>query len=175
MPSSMPSFPSFNPQHLLGPLVAVMLIFMIYSSRLSAGKVKETPEGLVFSLKPIYLWSRTLFLPAYMGFFLWVAWRQNHVMPWPIIFLCLIAIAVGLLQLPGTITLTPMAVTQHFWLQKPKTILYGEVMAIQAMQAGRTILVLGDNRVRIRHSANHAASVDFRKEIERRTDKHVIS
>ncbi len=166
---------SFNPSHIVGPLVAIMLVFMIYGSRISPGKAVETPEGLVFRLKPIYNWSRIVLLPAYMAFFLWIAWRQNHVMPWPIILLCLIAVAIGLLQLPGTITLTPMAVTQTFWFQPKKTILYGEVMALQAMQAGRTILVLGDNRVRIRHSANHSAAPEFRAEMERRTDKHVIS
>ena len=164
----------FNPQHLVGPLIAVMLVVMIYGSRISPGKPVETPEGLAFRLKPIYSWSRILLLPAYMGFFLWVAWHQNHVMPWPIIFLCLIAVVIGLIQLPGTITLTPMAVTQTFWLQPSKTILYGEVMGLQAMQAGRTILVLGDNRVRIRHSTNHAGAAEFRAELERRTGKRAI-
>ena len=165
----------FNPQQVLVPLVAVMLVVMMYGSRISPGKAVETPEGLVFRLKPIYSWSRVVLLPVYMGFFLWIAWRQNHLMPWPIVFLCLIAIAIGLIQLPGTITLTPMAVTQTYWLQKSKTILYGEVMTLQAMQAGRTILVLGDNRVRIRHSANHAGNAQFRAEMERRTSKHVIA
>jgi hypothetical protein len=165
----------FDPTHLLGPLEAIMAVVLIYSSRLTPGKAKETPEGLVFPLKPVYALSRMLFLPAYMAFFLWLAWRQNHLMPWPIIFLCLAAYALSLLQAPATITLTPMAVTQRFWLQPSKTILYGEIMTLQAMQAGRTILVLGDNRVRIRHSANHAAAADFRRELERRTGKHVIN
>ena len=165
----------FNPQQILVPLIAVMLVVMMYGSRISPGKAVETPEGLVFRLKPIYGWSRIVLLPIYMGFFLWIAWRQNHVMPWPIVFLCLIAIVIGLIQLPGTITLTPMSVTQTYWLQKSKTILYGEVMGLQAMQAGRTILVLGDNRVRIRHSANHAGTAQFRAEMERRTNKHVIA
>jgi hypothetical protein len=165
----------FDPSRILVPLIAVMFIVVVYGSRFSTGKAKETPDGLVFALKPLYAWSRTILLPAYMGFFLWIAWRQNHVMPWPIIFLCLIALTVGLLQMPGTITLTPMAVTQTFWLQKSKTILYGEVMTIQAMQGGRTIIVLGDNRVRIRHSTNHAATQEFRAELERRTNKHVIN
>ena len=163
-----------NPQGFIGPLIALMLVFMIYGSRIAPGRAVETPEGLVFRLKPIYNLSRLILFPAYMGFFLWVAWRQNHVMPWPIIFLCLIAVVIGLIQLPGTITLTPTAVTQTFWLQPSKTILYGEVMTLQAMQAGRTILVLGDNRVRIRHSPNHAGNAEFRAEMQRRTDKRVI-
>ncbi len=165
----------FDPSRILAPLIILMVFLLLYSSRVTKGKVKETPEGLVFEMKPVYAWSRMLALPAYMGFFLWIAWRQNHVMPWPIIFLCLIAFAIGLLQMPGTITLTPMAVTQHFWLQPSKTILYNEVMNLQAMQGGRTILVAGDNRVRIRHSANHAAAAEFRAELERRTGKRVVN
>jgi hypothetical protein len=165
----------FDITHLIGPLVAIMAVVLIYSSRFTPGKAKETPEGLVFAVKPIYAWSRMLVLPAYMAFFLWIAWRQNHIIPWPIVGLCLVALGVGLLQMPGTITLTPMAVTQRFWLQSSKTILYGEVMALQAMQAGRTILVIGNDRTRIRHSANHSAAADFRRELERRTDKHVLN
>ncbi|NYF78847.1 hypothetical protein [Granulicella arctica] len=165
----------FDPSRILAPLVVVMAIVLLYSSRLAAGKARETAEGLVFPIKPVYAWARGVVLPAYMVFFLWIAWRQNHLMPWPIIFLFLIAIAVSLLQMPGTIILTPMAVTQRFWLQKQKSILYSEVMAIQAMQGGRTTLVLGDNRVRIRHSSNHCAPLEFQKELERRTGKRVIT
>jgi hypothetical protein len=165
---------SFDPTHLLGPFVGIMVVVLIFGSRLTTGKAKETPEGLVFALKPIYAWSRLLFLPVYMLFFLWLAWRQNHTMPWPIIILCLVAYAFSLLQIPATIILTPMAVTQRYWLLRTQTIPYGEVTNLHAMQAGRTILVLGENRARIRHSANHAAPADFRREIERRTGKHVI-
>jgi hypothetical protein len=164
-----------DPTRLVIPLVAVMAVALIYSSRLTTGKPKETPEGLVFAVKPIYLWSRTIFLPLYMAFFLWIGWHQNHVVPWPIFGLCLVALGIVMLQMPGTITLTPTAVTQRFWLQPEKIISYGEVITIQALQIGRTILVLGDNRVRIRHSANHVAPADFRREIERRTDRHVIT
>jgi hypothetical protein len=166
---------TFDPTRILGPLVAVMAVVLIYSSRLTAGKSKETPEGLVFAVKPVYAWSRMLVLPAYMGFFLWIAWKQSHTIPWTIVGLCLVAILIGLVQLPGTITLTPMAVTQNFWLQASKSIPYGEIMALQTMQAGRTILVVGNNRDRIRHSANHAAAADFRRELERRTGKHVLN
>jgi hypothetical protein len=161
----------FDPSKYLGPIIVVVAVLLIYGSRLTQGKMRETAEGLVFPIKPIYAWARGIVLPAYMGFFLWIAWQKNHVMPWPIIFLCLIALAIGALQMPGTIILTAMAVTQRFWFQKEKVILYNEVMAIQTMQAGRTTLVLGDNRVRIRHSANHSAPEEFRRELERRTNK----
>jgi hypothetical protein len=166
----------FDPTRLLGPLVVVMAIVLLYSSRLTAGKVKETSEGLVFAVKPVYAWSRMLVLPVYMGFFLWIAWRQSHAIPWPIVGLCIVAIFIGLLQLPGTITLTPMAVTQRFWLQSSKSIPYGEITNMLAMQGGRTILVIGENRAaRIRHSANHAAAEEFRRELERRTGKHILN
>ncbi|MEO6801745.1 MAG: hypothetical protein ABI197_00720 [Granulicella sp.] len=166
---------NFDPTRLLGPFVAIMVVILIFGSRLTPGRMKETPEGLVFSLKPIYALSRLLFLPIYMAFFFWMAWRQNHAMPWAILLLCLIVYVLSMLQIPATIILTPMTVTQHFWLQRTKTIPYGEVTSLHAMQAGRAILVLGENRARIRHSANHSAAADFRREIERRTGKRVIT
>ncbi len=48
-------------------------------------------------------------------------------------------------------------------------------MAIQAMQSGRMTRVLGDNRVKITHTSNHCAAVEFQQEIERRTGKRVIA
>jgi hypothetical protein len=164
----------FDPNRLLIPLVALMVIVLIYSNRLTSGKARETSNGLVFSLKSVYSWSRMLLLPAYMAFFLWLSWRQSHAISWPLVALCVVALAIGLLQMPGTITLTPMAVTQHYWLLPSTAIPYGEVKALQAIHGGRTILVLGDKRARIRHSANHVAAADFRREIERRTGQHVI-
>ena len=79
----------------------------------------------------------------------------------------------GVYQLPGTIVLTPTAVVQRFWLRAQKTIAYGEVMVIQAVQAGRITRVLGDNRVTITHTYNHSAAAEFREEIARRTGKQV--
>ena len=77
--------------------------------------------------------------------------------------------------MPGTITLTPTAITQRFWFQPSKTIQYNEVMAIQAAQGGRITRVLGDNRVTITHTSNHCAAAEFRQELERRTGKRVIA
>jgi IS5 family transposase len=76
--------------------------------------------------------------------------------------------------MPGTITLTPTAITQNFWFQPSKAIQYNEVMAIQAMQGGRMTRVLGDNRVRITHTSNHCAATEFQQEIARRTGKRVV-
>lgn len=161
--------------HLLIPLVAIMVIVLIYSNRLGSGKAKETPQGLVFTLKPVYAWSRMLLLPVYMVFFLWLSWRQSHAISWPLLVLCVFALAIGMLQMPGTITLTPTAITQRYWLLSSASIPYRKVTALQAIHAGRTILVLGGHRTRIRHSANHVAATDFRREIERRTGKHVLN
>jgi hypothetical protein len=85
------------------------------------------------------------------------------------------AIVLAVVQMPGTITLTPSAITQRFWFQPLKTIQYNEVMAIQAAQAGRMTHVLGDNRVKINHTANHSASTEFRQELEHRTGKRLIA
>jgi hypothetical protein len=85
------------------------------------------------------------------------------------------AIAVGLMQMPGTITLTPTAITQRFWFQPSKAIQYNEVMTIQAMQGGRMTRVLGDNRVKITHTSNHCAAIEFQREIESRTGKRVVT
>jgi len=60
-------------------------------------------------------------------------------------------------------------------VQKSKTILYVVVTTIQTMQAGRTTLVIGDNGIRIRHSVNHSASIEFQRELERRTGKRVVT
>ena len=100
---------------------------------------------------------------------------QKHPITWPIALLLVAVIAIGVMQMPGTITLTPMAVTQRFWLQPSKSIQYNEVMAIQAMQGGRMTRVLGDNRVKITHTSNHCAAEEFQKELERRTGKKLIT
>jgi hypothetical protein len=85
------------------------------------------------------------------------------------------AVAFILMQVPGTITLTPTAITQRFWFRQSKIIQYNEVMAIQAAQGGRITRVLGDNRVKITHTLNHSAAKEFRQELERRTGKRVIA
>jgi hypothetical protein len=77
--------------------------------------------------------------------------------------------------MPGTITLTPTAVTQRFWFRSSKAIQYTEVMAIQAAAGSRSTHVLGDNRVRISHTLNHSAAKEFQQELERRTGKRVVT
>jgi hypothetical protein len=152
-----------------------LAILLLYGSRLTKGSLVETAEGLAFPIKPLFAWSRAIALPAYLLFFIYIMTIQKQPVPWWMALLFVAAIAVGLMQMPGTITLTPIAITQRFWFQPSKTIQYTEVMAIQAMQGGRMTRVLGDNRVKITHTSNHCAALEFQHEIERRTGKRVIA
>ncbi len=160
--------------HLVGPLVIVTALIILFGSRLTPGSAKETPDGLIFPLRPLFLLTRTVLLPAYLGFFLWFGWQQTHTISWALLLFGVIALALGALQLPGTITLTPTAITQRYWLRPLRTIPYSEITQLQQMIASRSILVVGANNVRIRHSSNHAASQQFQSEIERRTGMRVI-
>ena len=152
-----------------------LAILLLYGSRLTKGSVAQTPEGLVFRIKPLFAWARAIALPAYVLFFVYMMSTQKQPVPWWMGLLFIAAIALGLMQMPGTITLTPMEITQKFWFQPNKAIQYTEVMAIQAMQGGRMTRVLGDNRVKITHTSNHCAAAEFQQEIERRTGKRVVA
>jgi hypothetical protein len=152
-----------------------LAILLLYGSRLTKGSVAETPEGLAFRIKPLFAWSRAIALPAYILFFIYFMTIQKQSVPWWTALLFVAAIAVGVMQMPGTITLTPMAITQRYWFQPSKTIQYNEVMAIQAMQGGRMTRVLGDNRIKITHTSNHCAAMEFQQELERRTGKRLIA
>ena len=152
-----------------------LVILLLYGSRLTKGSVVQTSEGLAFRIKPLFAWSRAIALPAYILFFLYFMTIQKQSLPWWTALLFVAAIAVGVMQMPGTITLTPVAITQSFWFQPSKAIQYNEVMTIQAMQGGRMTRVLGDNRVTITHTSNHCAAIEFQREIERRTGKRVIA
>jgi len=157
-------------------VVAVSLaILLLYGSRLTKGSVVQTADGLAFRIKPLFAWSRAIALPAYVLFFIYVTITQKQPVPWWMALLFIAAIALGVMQMPGTITLTPTAVTQRFWFQPSKSIPYTEVMAIQAMQGGRMTSVIGDNRVKITHTSNHSAATEFQQELERRTGKRIIA
>jgi hypothetical protein len=164
----------FDPR-LLRALAVALAILLLYGSRLSKGSVSETPEGLAFRIKPLFAWSRAIALPAYVLFFVYMMVSQKQAVPWWMALLFVAAIALGVMQMPGTILLTPMAITQRFWLQPSKTIRYDEVVAIQGMQGGRMTAVIGDNRVRITHTSNHCAAMEFQQEMERRTGKRLIT
>ena len=152
-----------------------LAILLLYVSRLSKGSAVQTPEGFAFRFKPLFVWSRVLAVPAYLLFFLYMMTVQMQTLPWWMALIFIAAVVGGVMQMPGTITLTPTAITQRFWFQPSKAIQYNEVVAIQAMQGGRMTQVLGDNRVKITHTSNHCAASEFQQEIERRANKRVIA
>jgi hypothetical protein len=154
-------------------LVAVLAV--VLGSRLTKGSVTQTPEGPVFGIKPIILLLRIVLLPALTAFvvYFWMTSKQSPPIWVPVLFFA--AIAFIFAQMPGTIALTPTAVTQRFWFRPSKSIQYNEVMAIQSVQGGRITRVLGDNRVRITHTQNHSAADEFQQELERRTGKRITS
>jgi hypothetical protein len=163
----------FDPR-LLRAVTIALAILLLYGSRLSKGSVTETPDGLAFRIKPLFAWSRAIALPAYMLFFVYMMLVQKQPFAWWMVLLFIAALALGVMQMPGTIMLTPMAITQRFWFQPSKAIQYSEIVAIQGMQGGRMTMVLGDNRTKITHTSNHCAAEEFRQELERRTGKRVI-
>jgi hypothetical protein len=158
-----------DPRMLRAVVVGLAILFL-YSSRLTKGSVVQTSDGLAFRIKPLFAWARAIALPAYILFFIYFMAVQKQSVTW-----WMAAIAVGVMQMPGTITLTPTAVTQTFWFQPSKAIQYNEIMAIHAMQGGRMTQVLGDNRVKITHTSNHCAATEFQQELERRTGKRVTT
>jgi len=149
-------------------LMLFVLFGLLYAGRLVKGAARETPEGLSFGMKPLVMWGRIFVLPVYFALFAYPLWVSHHSIPaWlPILLIALFAFI--LLQLPGTIVLTPTAIVQRFWLRPSKSIHYNEVMAIEPLQGGRMVRVLGDNRVSITHTWNHCASEQFQQEIARR-------
>jgi hypothetical protein len=162
----------FDPKLLRGA-VLVAVVILLYAGRMTKGAAKETPEGLVFGMKPLVLWTRILAIPLYLAIILYPLLVQHHQIPVWLPFLIVAVMALAAYQLPGTILLTPVAVIQRFWLRGDKTIQYHEVMTIQSIQAGRITRVLGDNRVAITHNTAHSDAERFRAELERRTGKRV--
>ena len=151
------------------------LFGLIYAGRMMKGAARETPEGLSFGMKPLVMWGLIIVLPVYFALFAYPLWMSAHSIPvWlPVLLIALFAFI--LFRLTSTIVLTPTAIVQRFWLRPSKSIQYNEVMAIEPLQGGRMIRVLGDNRVSITHTWNHSASKQFLEEIaRRRTDSKAL-
>ena len=149
-------------------VLSVFVLFGIfYMGRMAKGTAHETPEGMSFGTKPIVSLLRFVGLPAYFVIMLYPRWVQHHSLPLVLYLLLVALFVIILIQLPGTIILTPTAVMQRFWLRPIKTIQYREIMAVEELPRGNT-KVLGDNRVTIIHTFNHCASQQFREEIARR-------
>ncbi|NUQ29061.1 MAG: hypothetical protein HOQ35_11175 [Acidobacteriaceae bacterium] len=164
----------FDPQ-LLRAIALSLFIFLVLSSRMSKGSVKQTPEGPAFPIKPLFALSRWILLLGYVALVIALSVMHVSKIPpvWIMVVLILVCVVV-VLRMPGTIVLTPTAIVQRFWFFKDKQIPYTEVMAISVSQAGRVTRVMGSNRVTILHSPNHSASEAFRQEMELRTGKKAV-
>jgi hypothetical protein len=163
-----------TPQTIRGAsLVAV--IILLYAGRLTKGSSKETPDGLVFGMKPLVLWTRIFAIPIYFAIIAYPLLAQHQHIPVWLPIVLVLAAALTAYQLPGTILLTPTAVVQRYWFRGDRTIQYHEVMAIQSIQAGRITRVLGDNRTTIIHNTAHSAAEQFRTELVRRTNKRITT
>ena len=164
-----------DPQ-LLRAVAFCAILLIAFGSRFTTGSARQTEEGLAFAIKPMIAWTRAILLPAFVLFFLYAAitTHRNPVPLW-VSLLFFAAVGVIVMQMPGTITLTPTGVTQRFWFRPAKAIQYNEVMAIQVAPGSRSTHVLGDNRVKITHTLNHSAAKEFQQELERRTGKRVVS
>jgi hypothetical protein len=164
----------FDPLMLRSIALGIILL-VVFGSRFTKGSVTQNADGPVFGIKPIIAWTRIVILPALVVFVVYSMMTNKQPFPWWLPVLFFVAIVFIVAQMPGTIALTPTAITQRFWFQPSKAIQYNEVMAIQSVQGGRMTRVLGDNRVRITHTSNHCAAEEFRQELERRTGKRVIT
>jgi hypothetical protein len=164
----------FDPFTLRAVVFGVLFLF-VFGSRFTKGSSRQTADGLVFGIKPIIAWTRMLLLPVLVLFVAYNLATNRHGAPWWFFLLFFAVIVFILVQMPGTITLTPTSIIQRYWFQPSKTIQYNEVMAIHATMGGRMTQVLGDNRVRITHTQNHSAVAEFRQELERRTGKRLIA
>jgi len=167
-----------TPQHLVIGLITVVIVLDLCSG-FAKGRAKHTADGVEFRLKPMFRMFM-VFVPTYLSFAWWVLHRQGYPMPWqlPAFFIgvsCLVLIGQR-----GTITLTPTAVTQRFWLSPlpPKQIAYEDVTTIRSRtnnRGGRFTQVRGNARVKIVHSQGHSAEDEFRTEMEKRTGKRVVT
>ena len=156
-------------------IAAMVIVFaLLFAARLVKGHPRQTPEGLAFPLKPLVIFSRAVALPLYFLLFAYPLWISRQSIPVWLLVLLLVALLFGLYQYPGTIVLTPAAVVQRFWFRAQKTITYPEIMTVTAARGGAVTTVLGDNRVTITHTFNHAGSAEFRAELARLSGKSLV-
>lgn len=157
-------------------IAAMVIVFaLLFSARLVKGHPRQTPEGLAFPLKPLVIFSRAVALPLYFLLFAYPLWISRQSIPVWLLVLLLVALLFGLYQYPGTIVLTPTAIIQRFWFRAQKIITYPEVMSVAAARGGAVTTVLGDNRVTITHTFNHAGSAEFRTELAKLSGKRIGS
>lgn len=156
-------------------IAAMMIVFvLLFAARLVKGSARQSKEGLAFPLKTLVVFSRAIALPLYFLLFAYPLWISQQSIPVWLLILIFVAVLFGAYQLPGTIILTRDGVTQRFWLRAHKSISYIEIAAIQASRTSAVTRVVGSNRVVIVHTFNHAASAEFRADLERKSGKQVI-
>ena len=149
-------------------LVSIVAVFaLLFAARMTKGRARPTPAGLAFPLKPLVVFSRAVALPLYFLLFAYPLWISRQSIPAWLLLMLLVATVFGLYQLPGTIVLTPTAITQSFWLRSSKSIAYPEILGIAAARTGAVTRILGANRTAITHTFNHSASAEFRAELAR--------
>ncbi len=157
-------------------IAAMVIVFaLLFSARLVKGHPRQTPDGLAFPLKPLVIFSRAVALPLYFLLFAYPLWISRQSIPVWLLVLLFVALIFGVYQYPGTIVLTPTALIQRFWFRAQKTITYPEIMSVAAARGGAVTTVLGDNRVTITHTFNHAGSAEFRAELARLSGKRIGS
>ena len=157
--------------HTLQIAAMVAVFALIYLARATKGKPRETAAGIAFPLKPLVVISRAIALPLYFLLFAYPLWISRQSIPAWLLLLIFVVSLFALFQLPGTIVLTPTAVTQRFWLRASKIIPYTEILGIAASPTGSVTRVLGANRLAITHTFNHAASTEFRADLARLSGK----
>ncbi len=155
----------------LASIVAVFALLIL--ARAGKGRARQTPAGLAFPLKPLVIFSRAVALPLYFLLFAYPLWISRQSIPAWLLLLLMVATVFGLYQLPGTIVLTPTAVTQRFWLRASKSIPYDQILGIAAARTGAITRILGANRTAITHTFNHSASAEFRTELARLSGRPV--
>ncbi len=153
-------------------IIAMVVVFaLIYVARATKGTARQTSGGIAFPLKPLVILSRAIALPLYFLLFAYPLWISRQSIPVWLLLLIFVVTLFALFQLPGTIVLTPTAVTQRFWLRASKLIPYVDIIGISASSSGSVTRVLGANRTAITHTFNHAASAAFRADLARLSGK----
>ena len=153
----------------------VAVFALIYLARATKGKSRPTAAGIAFPLKPLVIISRAIALPLYFLLFAYPLWISRQSIPAWLLILIFVVSLFALFQLPGTIVLTPTAVTQRFWLRASKIIPYAEILGIAASRSGSVTRILGAKRLAITHTFNHSASAEFRADLTRLSGKSLSS
>ena len=160
----------FDPRPLRG-IAAGVAMMLLWGSRLTHGRLRFSPEGEEFPIKPMFAWSRAIGLPAYVLFYAYTMYVYDHGIPRWYGGLLVIAVGLGFAPMPGTIILTRTAIVQRFWMRPAKWIEYGSVRSIDVTRHGRKVRIVGKNGVPITFTLNHCAAGEYLRQVEERTGR----